>query len=32
MILCLGAGHITQWAASLPEQLQDLVSPIKVAK
>jgi UDP-N-acetylmuramate--alanine ligase len=32
MILCLGAGHITQWAASLPEQLQDLASPIKVAK
>lgn len=32
MVLCLGAGHITQWAASLPEQLQKLVSPIKVAK
>lgn len=32
MILCLGAGHITQWAASLPEQLQTFKSPIKVAQ
>lgn len=31
MILCLGAGNITQWAASLPEQLEGLKSPIKVA-
>jgi UDP-N-acetylmuramate--alanine ligase len=29
MILCLGAGNITQWAASLPEQLEALKEPLK---
>lgn len=32
MILCLGAGHITQWAASLPDQLEGLKNPLKVAQ
>ncbi len=32
MILCLGAGTITQWAASLPDQLEALKSPVKMAK
>jgi len=31
MILCLGAGNITQWAAALPEQLEGLGNPLKMA-
>jgi UDP-N-acetylmuramate--alanine ligase len=31
MILCLGAGNITQWAATLPDQLEALKSPLKAA-
>jgi UDP-N-acetylmuramate--alanine ligase len=31
MILCLGAGNITQWAAALPEQLDSLGNPLKMA-
>jgi len=30
MVLCLGAGNITQWAAALPEQLETLNNPLKV--
>ena len=30
MILCLGAGNITHWAAALPEQLEALKYPLKV--
>lgn len=29
MILCLGAGNITHWAAALPDQLDALKSPLK---
>ena len=29
MILCLGAGNITQWAATLPDELETLKSPLK---
>ncbi|MBM3468646.1 MAG: UDP-N-acetylmuramate--L-alanine ligase [Alphaproteobacteria bacterium] len=31
MILCVGAGTITQWAAALPVQLNTLEVPLKVA-
>jgi UDP-N-acetylmuramate--alanine ligase len=30
MILCLGAGNITQWAADLPDQLEALKNPLKM--
>lgn len=32
MILCLGAGNITQWAAALPEQLEGLRNSLKLAQ
>jgi len=33
MILCLGAGHITQWATALPQQLNNLQKdPLKMAQ
>lgn len=30
MVLCLGAGNITQWAAALPDQLEALKNPLKM--
>jgi UDP-N-acetylmuramate--alanine ligase len=30
MVLCLGAGNITQWAAALPDQLSALANPLKM--
>jgi UDP-N-acetylmuramate--alanine ligase len=26
MVICLGAGSITRWAAGLPDQLQELLN------